>query len=376
MHGFRYTREEKRIAVMNRTLFFVFSFIYLLLYQTDIERMAQPVFASGVDIAFHPLLLSLIFSSVVTAVEYPVSRLLGFKGAWDACNYLPSALLLGANTAYNTRHIMGMSWLAWLLVIFVAMVFLVVMKMISSVSRQYRDNRYKATAIDLGLMTLVLISTMLTGNSDERVHRELMAQRYLEQGRYEKVLRIGRGAEEVTPLLSLCRANAMALLTVEDGPDGSALGDKLFLYPQPYADAVARALAEPDTTGAVMENRNLAALLLQKDLEGFAESLYAPYDTCQVTLSSWKDGSFPVFYMQALLINDSINGHAEEYLSSLYPGQYSAESERLAGYEALKEELSDRPEQYLKNVMYDNYRETYWWYYDYQEGSSGNPFIF
>lgn len=360
------SRNDLKIEKFNLILFFGFSFLYLLVYQTDIERMAHPEFTGDVNLVFHPLLLSAIFASLVTGSKFLCQRLLKFRGMWDGCNYLAPALLLAANTAYDSNHIMGHSFWAWIAILFVAALAIIAMRMISSVARQNREDRMRGWSVDMPVMTVVLLVPCLLSNSDEQTHRELAAARYLTNENYERVLSIGKGAEEVTTSLSLSRARAMVMVDAESAPEGSMLGEMMFLYPLPYPRVVSNALQDTAYHGARRENCQLTSKLLLKEISSFAHTLESPDDSCLVNYSSWKDGSFPVFYLQAVLLNDSLTAHKSEYLTEMYPVQTSEQQDLFAAYCKEKAALEGQPVQYSSNSMKKRFGKTYWWFYDFQ----------
>lgn len=360
------SRNDRGIEQWNVAVFFVFSFLYLFLYQTDIERMAHPEFTGDVIIVFHPLLLSLIFASVVTGLRALWVRILGFHGMWDGLNYLPSALLLGANTAFNSEHIMGHSWGAWIALIAVSVAVLIGMRLFSSVYRRNREDRIKGWTVNMAVLTVVLLLPCLVSNSNEVTHRELAAARYLEKGRYERVLAIGSGAEEVSSLLTLSRTRAMAMADAGSSPEGSQLGEMMFLYPLPYPRMVSNALQDTAYHSARRENALLTAMLLNKDLAGFVSSLEAPSDTSLISAVSWQDGSFPLFYLQAVLLNDSIAGQQTGFLDEAYPQQTTEQRALFGAYNKEKAALEGQPLQYRSNSLRKRYGKTYWWFYDFQ----------
>lgn len=333
-----YDRTGESMKTVCRIIFLVFSLFWLVFFQTDLEAYVHSILTGNI-IEFHPVLLGVIFALIVTFLEIPVSRLLGFSGAWEACNYIPSAMLLGICTGYTDEYLTGHSPLAWVFIVLGGVVATIILKMLSELTRVGRNNHLQTVSLNLFLMFLVMLVTPLLANTDENMHREMRTAHYMQQGDYARALKVGREAEETTVRLAQLRADCMAKLQC-DGPDGSALGEMLFTYSLP--SGLSGAVLSDSCSAAEAENRHLASLLLMRELKQFSDCITLKDSV--VRIDSWKGGQMPVHYMEALLLEGSSN----ELLMSLYPSQTDACA-------ALLEEYRAEPQKY---------RKTFWYYYD------------
>lgn len=359
---------NKRLKIFSRILFLAYSFAYLAFYQTDLERYVHGIITGGV-IPFHPYLLALIFSVVLVVIEIPFSYILKFKGAWEPCNYVPSVFLLCLSSSYTEERFLGHSWQIWVAISVAFVILILLLKLFSELNWTNKLQAAHALRTNLVISVILFLLPPLLGNSDERYHRELRAEYLMGQGKYDKVLSVGRNAEETTSRLEYLRAEALARVRMDNNVEGSALGARLFDYPQHYAVSTANALVRDDTvsTKAGHENRRLAALLLQRNLSLFADRLLNPQDSAALSVSVWR-GEMPVYYMQALLLNDCLTGDSTVVLYRTYPKQAKEQRALLDGYIALRDSQPEQSAQHRANSLSIDYHRTYWWYYDERMG--------
>lgn len=353
-------------AVLDRTVFFVYCFCYLAFFQSDLERYVHRILTDDA-IPFRPIVLATLFSVFVTALEIPLSKLLRFRGAWEAVNFVPLFLLLGLSTSYTEERFLGHELWGWIAILAVAMLLILVCRVISQLERVDKSDSLRNVVSNMAIMSILAVVPPIIGNSDETLHRDLRAVHLLETGQYGKVLKkVGRRAEETSYTLERCRAESMARAVADNGVAGSLLGEMLFDYPQKYSGQTAYALLQDTVaTGAERENREVAALLLRKQLAKFSDRMcYAP-DTCKVNIAGFVP-VMPIFYMQALVMQLH-NGDTESYelLESLYPEQTVEQTELFLEYLERKNELSSETERYRANSLAGKFGHTYFFYYDF-----------
>lgn len=359
------THIDHTVKVFNRILFFLYSFAYLAFYQTDLERYVHVIITDGA-IPFRQYLLAFIFSLIVVLVEIPFSLILRFKGGWDACNYIPTVFLLSISTSHSRQYFLGHQAWVWIVIFAIFVLFVLLMKLISELNWRDRENIVSASLKDIVILVILMLLPPLLGNSDERFHRELRAERLMSQGKYEDILSVGLNAEETSSRLEYLRAEALARIHPDNSAEGSELGRHLFDYPQHYAVSTANALVMEDTVSskAGFENRKLAALLLQRNVSVFVQRLLTPPDSAVLSVTVWR-GEMPTYYMQAILLHDRLSGDSTEVLYQAYPEQAAAQRKLLDAYMTNRDANADEREQYRANTLFNDYHRTYWWYYDF-----------
>lgn len=357
----RSDRELQTVAAkLDRVLFFAFAFCWLFFFQRNLEHDVHQMLTEAA-IVYHPFILSLIFSLLVTAIELPFAKLLGFKGMWNAVNYIPSALILGACTAHTEEFFFGHSLLFWIIATVISAAVIAFFKFLSELlARNDRGSTLQTAAVNLLLISGICMLSALLANTDETQKRESRVAAYMAAGNYEKALKVGLKSEETSLALTIDRIECMAQLET-DGPDGSGLGSRLFLYPIPseYAGRLWVAMIPDSCSAEQLCNRQLAAMLIRKDVKAFAESM--TNSESPVNLNSWADSSLPVFYLQAL-VTDSLQ---KPNLEALYPGQYEHTATEYAAYDSVKASLAGHPDSYVRNTLYKRYSTTYWFYLDF-----------
>lgn len=359
-------RALRSVRLLDRLLFSVYVFSYLMFFQTDLMWYVHNKITDGA-ISFYPFWLSLLFSSLIILSGIAFTAILRFKGAWEACNYLPSMLLLAAATSYTEQVFVGHSIGTWMVIVILAAVTLLLCRFLSELVLTAKNDNYKCPAVNLLLVCMVMLIPPSLGNSDELMHRELRAQRLYEQGKYEQLLKVGKKTDETSPRLEALRAEALSLLTADKSVAGSELGRRLFEYPQHFAVSTASVL-EMDTlsSGAQKENRRLSAMLLRKNLRVFSSRLYHSNGLDVLSIASWH-GDMPVYYLQALLLNDYLNADSTALLYDRFGDKAKTQKKLLDDYLEQKSSLSEESLQYQSNTLYKRFADTYYWYFDFSD---------
>ncbi len=359
-------RALRSVRLLDRLLFSVYVFSYLMFFQTDLMWYVHNKITDGA-ISFYPFWLSLLFSSLIILSGIAFTAILRFKGAWEACNYLPSMLLLAAATSYTEQVFVGHSIGTWMVIVILAAVTLLLCRFLSELVLTAKNDYYKFPAVNLLLVCMVMLIPPSIGNSDELMHRELRAQRLYEQGKYEQLLKVGKKTDETSPRLEALRAEALSLLTADKSVAGSELGRRLFEYPQHFAVSTASVL-EMDTlsSGAQKENRRLSAMLLRKNLRVFSSRLYHSNGLDVLSIASWH-GDMPVYYLQALLLNDYLNADSTALLYDRFGDKAKTQKKLLDDYLEQKSSLSEESLQYQSNTLYKRFADTYYWYFDFSD---------
>src|SRR5574344_1149737 len=232
----------KTIRNTVRCLFFIFSFVYILFFQKVLIENYLEVYASSATGFSRTLFLAILLSIALTFISVPIEKIFKFSDGLYACSYLPSALILGVCTNFSSMNGNRFSVGIWILIASATILFMIICKVIS-VRRYSRSIDIQSLyANNLLILVIAMFCTLFIGNTNETLHRTLSMEKYYEQGRYDKVLAVGRNAEEINTEISVLRAKSLYQLSIGDVIPGSQLGERLFEFKQCDANVVADTL--------------------------------------------------------------------------------------------------------------------------------------
>lgn len=391
----KHKKQNANLAVTwsCRLLFSAFTFIYLYSFQGEVLSVAQHVFSDG-QTSYSLFVGAVIITLLLTALQWVVSRLSAMPLVCHAVTYLPSFLILSMLTSVNDATYRHFSLGAWTWVAPLVIIAYVVATLLLRRLRSAR--RAPAPSADIApylwpnyliLLLLILVSGSIPSTTDVYYY-EIKTERLISEGRYEDALLVGRKHLDTNRRLTQLRMYALART--------GQLPDKLFAYPQPYgsegllmltdtsaihrvtsddirrwlgdtlavphmsATAYFRGQLRTDTVRtAPVADYYLCALLLDKNLEQFAQSIarrYTPSD------------SLPPVYSQALALcahPSSGKANATDAVASV-PTHLRADSLTLARYHdycTMRDTITSEPQR--TNLTRRKFGDTYWWYYDF-----------
>lgn len=342
-------------------LFMAFALSWLCLFQADLldelyESLMHRWGYDGIvgygESNIHYYAIPVALALLITLLEIPVARLFRFRDGLYACNYLPSALLLGAVTAFEDynccRILSGPDTKVWIAIVIFCVVLFIVCKIIQKVPRQSLLNGPRIVSGNLLIMTLLFCIVGILGNTDENLHRALMIHRYTVNGQFEKALQVGVNEEEANYVVTNARLDAM--LRLDAANPGTGIGEHLFNYPLDNRDSMLDFL-QLATTGYVYDSLSavIAMSMINCDLQK-ADSLITPYI---------YQGKVPEFYMQLLVLTDNKEAAAR------LPEEFAAQKEILDKFRESLENLKGKPVQFQANSTYIKFHQTYYWYYSF-----------
>ena len=176
------------------------------------------------------IIISLLLAALSLSLVIPGRNILRFKKGLYACNYLLSAVFLGAITGYDGDSFFGQSSTVWIVTAVLAVVMVFICKMVASVPRSDYNDRPRTLTGNLLIMCLLFCMVGFLGNTDENLHRRLTMERLFSEGEYGKLLELGRNEEESDRYIDYLRAKAMLEVPFESNPAGSGIGELLFSY--------------------------------------------------------------------------------------------------------------------------------------------------
>lgn len=365
------------IRVACAVVFVAFSFAYLYFYQADALTAAQHVLSGGVT-SYDRTVGAVLITVGLLLLQSAVYALTQLKGLAHSLTYVPSAAFLAAVTALSPNADGDFAWNAWwwllpLALLWGGAVF---------VAMQIPSRRYRPWFFLLSLWVNVLslcaicVCIGLAGESNDVYHYRMRAESCLMRGDIDGALQSGHRSKETDASLTMLRAYALARR--------GELGEKLFTYPvsghsadllpmrsggQAHcvvlpADSIysflgARPLATQDmttylnvltsthkATPAVADYR-LCALLIDRDLDGFARLLPRYYKIGDSLPRHYREALTLYTHLRsnpAIVYHNTVMDTDFDDLQALERKHPSANARRLA--------------------VYDQYRGTYWRYYD------------
>lgn len=370
------TRYDKSMQWLCAAVFALFSFIYIYVFQGELLALMQDYLSRGVTIS-NAFLAAFFITALLMLLQWGINRLSKLHGRWEALSYIPSCMLLALITAVNdgTMLYSATQWL-WgvplCILLYVGVVWL--NRMMSGVRKM---DFFGLLWPNMLALSFLFVLTAQISNHAPAPHMELAAWSYMHDGKYDKVLEVGRRSDDSNAKLTALRNLAMAKT--------GQLGDRLFFYPQrygadgllftrfskqtstygakeyyrhlggniPYGGETGRAYAHRmamKNDSSVYRDLYLAALLLDKDLDTFVKETAPLVQT---------DTPHPIHYQEAWMLYNNLNPDKQISFAA-----DSTMASRFDAYLALQVEYRDSPIA-RKNLSMRRYGNTYWCYYDY-----------
>ncbi len=377
-------KEEKRlqrvVALFCATLFALFSFLFVAVYQSPLLEVLYDYVATG-KLDYNGYLVAAVISPLLTLLALWLNRIAKFQREWTAMAYLPSVLLLAFITDIDrSLYVGGRSSTSWIVIFSVAMFVYVAL---AFVLQRVLFEKIKNLAMSTNRMIwrnliLFVIMFCLAGtlsNGEENFKREaLVASRY-KGGDAEGALAVGYKSLDASRELTAMRAYILA--------KENSLGERLFEYPQLYGaegllpfaqqtsplspDTVAtllgdtikenentlgylRRLAYADTLALAARDYYLSALLLEKEVIEFEAELTR-------MCGSYRADSLPKHYREALLL---LKEFSSEYQLNLEDSVLNSKFRSLREVESKYDDALMR-----NNYVRKAFGRTYWWYFLY-----------
>ena len=377
-------KEEKRlqrvVALFCATLFALFSFLFVAVYQSPLLEVLYDYVATG-KLDYNGYLVAAVISPLLTLLALWLNRIAKFQREWTAMAYLPSVLLLAFITDIDrSLYVGGWSSTSWIVIFSVAMF---VYAALAFVLQRVLFEKIKNLAMSTNRMIwrnliLFVIMFCLAGtlsNGEENFKREALAASRYKGGDAEGALAVGYKSLDASRELTAMRAYILA--------KENSLGERLFEYPQLYGaegllpfaqqtsplspDSVAtllgdtikenentlgylRRLAYADTLALAARDYYLSALLLEKEVIEFEAELTR-------MCGSYRADSLPKHYREALLL---LKEFSSEYQLNLEDSVLNSKFRSMREVESKYDDALMR-----NNYVRKAFGRTYWWYFLY-----------
>ena len=365
------------IRIICASLFCVFSFLYIYMYQGELLALVQDHLAQG-QTTNNAFITALVITLLLQTLQYLLNRGGKLHGRYEAFSYVPSCVLLALIAKFDDTF--AYSLVQWVIALLIAVATYMLAVWVNRNTLQLRDAKFiPQLSPNLGVLAVLFVLTGWYGSHVTTTQMEMAAWKHTHSGKYDKVLFVGKYCDE-------CNADLTALRNLALAKTGQ-LGDKLFSYPQSYGSdgllmnrynlqtptygageyyarlgaqpyggesAVAfykRAMMQSDAE----EYRNLyvAALLLEKDLDSFIGFTIDREQSAELL------SGMPKHYQEACIIYNE-----QHPFTSVAFTPDSAITQCYQEYVALREQYADEP-MVMKGLCKRNFRDTYWYYYDF-----------
>ena len=373
-------RLQRVVATVCATLFAVFAFLFVAVYQAPLLEAFYNEVATG-KLDYNAWLVGGVVSLMLTLLALWLNSFAKLRREWTALAYLPSALLLAFITDIDRRLYTGGSFsYSWIFIFitglaiysFIAFILSrVLLEKIKDVTMA--TNRVLWRNMMLMVLMFCLVGTLSNGSGDFK--RETLVMSHYNNGNTTKALRVGKTSLDASRELTAMRAYILFA--------SGELGEHLFEYPQYYssegllpplqrtsplvpdtvysllgampegdeaASAFLSRVAHADSVTTAAREYYLASLLLEKRLIEFKDEVLLRYGTEALD-------TLPKHYREALMLYTDIV-EAPEF--EIDDATMRAKLDKLRAEEAKHSDAFIRG-----NYVRRNFGRTYWWYFLY-----------
>jgi hypothetical protein len=374
------------IRLMCAIVFLTFSFVWLYCFQADVLAAAQHVLSKGLT-TYKPFVGAVLITLALQVFQLIVYALTRLRKRSHALTYLPSMLALAVITDINTdidSHYTLSSWWIILLVLVLWVLLVLGARALQPIEPDAEPKGLFSRAMWINMLTmaLLIIGVVALSNSNAVFHYRMRAEARLLSGDYEGALQMGAKSLESDVDLQMLRMYALSRT--------GELGEHLFAYPvSGHSDAMlpvegkskfvmypcdslykflgARPKGEMTTARylELMQRRDstvdlhiadyqLCGLLIDKRIDDFVHQLrryYTEGDTLVID-------RLPKHYREAMTLYTHLRSHPVViYHNSVMDEDWK----NLQELEAQYPDLTER-----KGKVEEQYRGTYWYYYEYE----------
>lgn len=364
-------------------IFFIFCFIYIYFYQTDVLAAAQHI-ASGGKTQYSPILGTALIIIALKALQNGIQAIVRLKNIFFALTYLPSFLLLAMITDIPSRPESEISFGAWAwalplgLIIWAAVIY---------VARQYQSMESgvrsegllsQVLGINITIMLAMMLLVCLIGNHNRLFHRQMRVENLISRQEYGEASEVAGDFGVKNQAMMVLRSYALA--------KQGLIADSLFRGPMTGIHSIIPSNRDYYTVIISPENmvntykRNidwqLCEMLAKKDLSKFYNSLLVFYGLgkapqasdstssktanvkAQVKLNEYKDSllslryqSLPIHYKEALILYNTLKSQPNKsFIKTKYLDQ-----NLMRSFEVFQRTPVDQIERRFKG--------TYWLFY-------------
>ena len=375
------------IRLMCAIVFLTFTFGFLYFFQADILAVAQHVLSGGLT-HYNRLTGAVLLTLGLQLLQVLIYAILRLRKRSHALTYLPSMLTLGMLTDISSdidfRFSMGAWWWVYPLIIVVWLLIALFCRALQDVEPEREPMGLLSRAMWLNMLTmaLMIIGVASLSNTNAVFHYRMRAESCLERNDFQGALDQGWESLESDANLQMVRMYALSRC--------GELGERLFAFPivakseaiLPVSgesrfsmypvDRLYRFLgAKPSgkmTTSRYLElmqqldsvvnlkvaDYQLCGLLIDKKLDAFAKALVAYYSKGDTLLID----NLPKHYREAMTLYTRLRS------KPIVVYHNAVMDEDWKNLQELEAQYSDPSER--KGRVEEQYRGTYWYYYEYE----------
>lgn len=369
------------IRMMCAIVFVLFTWGWLYFFQADALAMTQHVLSGGLT-HYNRLVGAIIITAVLMILQYIVNGVTKLNKRFHALTYVPSMLLLAMLTDVSQTIDKGISLsrsfglVAFFAVAWVVLIFFV--RQYENVVKEFHIPFFSRSMwLNMLMMVAMITCVAWIGNTNAVFQYRMKVEGHLMRGEYHQARKVGQKSLESDADLMMLRMYALARC--------NELGEHLFEYPitgnsslilptsgktkmllcptdsiYKFMGARPAVPMEPERYLAMLQRRDsvnhiaiadylLCGYLIDKQLDRFAQEISHYYPL---------NAQLPKHYREAL----TLYTHSRSNPSVVY--QVPEVEENYANYQELKKQYRDPMEQ--KTRVSEEYRGTYWYFYDYE----------
>ena len=382
MKSVREIRLFRTVRIVCAVIFVIFSYTFLSIYQAPLLEVVYDITATG-KLQYGEKVTAAIITFSLLFITLWLNKYAKFTREWEAMAYLPACVMLAFITSIDRTIYTGVefswSWV-WIAIITVFIYVFASWVLKRVLFMRIKDITRATNRImwrNLLLLTILFCFTGFLSNNDENFKHEAMVYHFVKKGDYDNAQRVALRSHVASQELTAGRAYLLA----HEGK----LGDKLFTYPQYYGVEgllpaevqtsplsaslvydflkvtpvkgesvtafLTRALSV-DTASIAVKDYYLSALLLDKRIEEFVDSLTSFYDVSDTA-------NIPLHYREAMFL-----------CSKLFPVKgiaFTDETLEKNYVELMKLEQEHDDIFVRSNFVRKFFGNTYWWYYLYAD---------
>lgn len=338
------------VRVACAIVFISFIFLFLYDYQAPTLMYVQHALSEG-QTTYNALVGALIITVILVLVQLFTSKMLRFANASHSLSYAPSMTLLALLTnvrATDEGPSMG-SFIFFLPFIILLLMFLFRLAKQWIRIPQKSGGVLSSEELLLNVLTMVVMffSVIAFANGDRRFKAQVMAERALQDGNSEGVMRACESFRQADTTLTFFRAKILDA--------NHTLGDSLFLLPTVgNSDVLTKGNGVRRLLGYKVNAKKkrfsadyvLCGHLLDRDLDAFAQRIRRFYAI---------NDSLPRHYKEALILYRHLRSNpVAVYSNDVMDSDYRNMQELLRKNTS----MAGR-----RKVLEQHYKESYWRYY-------------
>jgi len=369
------------IRMMCAIVFVLFTWGWLYFFQADALAMTQHVLSGGLT-HYNRLVGAIIITAVLMILQYIVNGVTKLNKRFHALTYVPSMLLLAMLTDVSQTIDKGISLsrsfglVAFFAVAWVVLIFFV--RQYENVVKEFHIPFFSRSMwLNMLMMVAMITCVAWIGNTNAVFQYRMKVEGHLMRGEYHQARKVGQKSLESDADLMMLRMYTLAHCNelgehIFEYPITGNSSDilptngqtKMLLYP---TDSLYRFMGarpavpmEPERYLAMLQRRDsvnhiaiadylLCGYLIDKQLDRFAQEISHYYPL---------NAQLPKHYREAL----TLYTHSRSNPSVVY--RVPEVEENYANYQELKKQYRDPMEQ--KTRVSEEYRGTYWYFYDYE----------